>query len=81
MRAAPLAGTAPVPVAPGMDEVPEFIVPVDGMPVVPMEVSVDPAPVLPIVPVGAVPVLPGLGWVVVPALVLPLPAVLLPGGR
>ena len=38
----------------------------------------DPAPVI---PVDAVPVLPGLGWVVVPALVLPLPAVLSPGGR
>src|SRR5476649_1969420 len=39
-----------------MDEVPEFPVPVDGTPVVPMKVPVD------------------------PALVLPLPAVLLPGG-
>src|ERR1035437_1780880 len=45
-RAAPLADTAPVPVTPGMDEVPEFTVPVDGMPVVPMEVPVDPALVL-----------------------------------
>src|ERR1700693_4056679 len=48
---------------------------------VPMEGPVDPASVLPVVPVDAVPVLPRLGWVVVPVLVLPLPAVLLPGAR
>ena len=55
-------------------------VPVDGIPVVPIEVPVDPAPVLPVGPVDAVPVLPGLGWVVVPALVLSLPTGLF-GGR
>jgi hypothetical protein len=46
-----------------MDEVPEFTVPVDGMPIAPV-----------------VPVLPGLCWVVVLALVLTLPSVLTPGG-
>ncbi len=55
MRAAPLADAAPVPVAPGVDDVPEFI------------------------PGDAVSVPPGPGWV--PVLMLPLPAVLLAGGR
>ena len=48
VRAAPLADTAPVPIAPGMDEVSEFIVPVDGTPVVPVEVPMDPELVLPL---------------------------------
>jgi hypothetical protein len=46
-----------------------------------MEVPVEPAPILPAAPVDAVPVLPGIGWLVVPALVMPLPAMLLAGGR
>ncbi|HTF13760.1 MAG TPA: hypothetical protein VK643_03770 [Burkholderiales bacterium] len=47
------------------------------MPVPPMEGAVDPAPILPVVPVDAVPVPPLL----VPVLVLTLPAVLLAGAR
>jgi hypothetical protein len=57
-----------------------FAVPVDCVPVVPMEVPVDPAPILLVVPVDVVPVLAGLGWVVVRALVLSLPTALF-GGR
>lgn len=49
-------------------------------PVGPMEVSVDPASVLPVAPVDGMPMLP-VEVPVDPALVMPLPAVLLPGAR
>jgi hypothetical protein len=76
VRIVPLS--EPVPVAPGMDEVPRVQRAVDGMPGVPVEVPVDPAPV---VPVDAAPVLPVAGWVLVPELMVPLPAGLLTGDR
>ena len=52
-------------------------VPVDC---VPMVAPGNPVPILLVVPVDVVPIFPGPGWVVVPALVLSLPAVLF-GGR
>jgi hypothetical protein len=53
-RAAPPADAVPAPVAFGADEAPEFIVPVDDMPVAPTEGPVDPASAF-VLPLPAVP--------------------------
>lgn len=75
--AEPFIEVEPVPVTPEVDELPEFIVPLDCTPVVPIVVSADPGAT--IAPAPTAPVTPGNG-VDIPPVVLMLP-VLFTGGR
>ena len=77
-EAEPFIEVEPVPVAPGVDELPEFIVPLDCTAVVPIVVSFDPGATM--APVPRAPVVPGGSGVDIPPVVLMLP-VLFTGGR